>query len=67
MPLFITLVPKKVNPLKMGDFGPISCCNLIYKCITKLLANRLVSCLDILGSPIKQLLSQVEVLLKMCF
>lgn len=45
-----TLVPKKVNPLKMGDFRPISYCNLIYKCITKILANRLVSCLDTLVS-----------------
>jgi hypothetical protein len=47
----ITLVPKKVNPSKMGDFRPISCCNLIYKCITKILANRLVSCLGALISP----------------
>jgi hypothetical protein len=41
----ITLVPKKVNPSKMGDFRPISCFNMIYKCITKILANRLISCL----------------------
>ncbi|KAK3219463.1 hypothetical protein Dsin_013433 [Dipteronia sinensis] len=42
----ITLVPKKVNPSKMRDFRPISCCNLIYKCITKILMNQLVSCLE---------------------
>jgi hypothetical protein len=35
----------------MGDFRPISCCNLIYKCITKLLANRLVPCLEAIISP----------------
>jgi hypothetical protein len=35
----------------MGDFHPISCCNLIYKCITKILANQLVSCLEDLISP----------------
>jgi hypothetical protein len=35
----------------MGDFRPISCCNLIYKCITKILANRLVSYLEDLISP----------------
>jgi hypothetical protein len=35
----------------MGDFRPISYCNLIYKCITKILANRLVSCLEDLISP----------------
>jgi hypothetical protein len=46
----ITLVPKRVNPSKMGDFRPISCCNLIYKCITKILVNRLVSCLGALIS-----------------
>lgn len=49
----ITIVPKKPNPMKMGDFRPISCCNLIYKCITKILANRLVSCLDAIISPIQ--------------
>ncbi|KAK0607989.1 hypothetical protein LWI29_023662 [Acer saccharum] len=47
----ITLVLKKVNPSKMGDFRPISCCNLIYKCITKILANQLVFCLEDLISP----------------
>lgn len=26
----LTLVPKKINPSTMGDFRPISCCNLIY-------------------------------------
>jgi hypothetical protein len=35
----ITLVPKKINPASMGDYRPISCCNFIYKCITKILAN----------------------------
>lgn len=47
----ITLVPKKVNPSRMGDFWPISCCNLIYKCITKILANCLVPCLDAIINP----------------
>lgn len=35
----LTLVPKKKNPASMGDYRPISCCNLVYKCITKILAN----------------------------
>jgi hypothetical protein len=38
----ITLVPKKRNPSVMGDYRPISCCNLVYKTITKILANRLL-------------------------
>jgi hypothetical protein len=38
----ITLAPKKINPSSMGDFRPISCCNVIYKCITKILSNRML-------------------------
>lgn len=38
----INLVPKKKNPTVMGDYRPISCCNLVYKTITKILANRLL-------------------------
>jgi hypothetical protein len=37
----ITLAPKKKNPSSMSDYRPISCCSVVYKCITKILANRL--------------------------
>jgi hypothetical protein len=37
----ITLVPKRKQPAMMGDFRPISCCNIVYKVITKILANQL--------------------------
>lgn len=40
---WITLVPEVPNPSSMTKFRPISCCNVIYKCITKLLANKLQS------------------------
>lgn len=38
----LSSVPKIKNPSTMGDYRPISCCNVIYKCITKILANRLL-------------------------
>lgn len=37
----LALIPKKENSKAMKDFRPISCCNVIYKVISKILANRL--------------------------
>ena len=47
MPLYdinktnIALVPKTNNPQRMTDFRPISLCNVVYRLISKALANRL--------------------------
>lgn len=37
----IALIPKKVCPPSMKNFRPISCCNVIYKCTAKLVANKM--------------------------
>ena len=45
-----TILPMKVNPSAMGNFKPIVCCNVIYKCMTKIISNRMLPLLrDLAG------------------
>ena len=37
----LTLIPKMKSPTHVSDFRPISCCSVIYKCITKLLCEKI--------------------------
>ncbi|KAL0423233.1 UNVERIFIED_CONTAM: Retrovirus-related Pol polyprotein from type-2 retrotransposable element R2DM [Sesamum radiatum] len=47
----LTLIPKVRSPHSADDFRPISCCNVIYKVITKILVCRIREILDLLISP----------------
>lgn len=47
----IALIPKVLNPTTMAQFRPISCCNTIYKCISKLLVSRMKPLMDRIISP----------------
>nr|GFB55370.1 hypothetical protein [Tanacetum cinerariifolium] len=46
----IALVPKMQTPQKVSDFRPIACCNVLYKCISKINTDRINGCLDKLVS-----------------
>ncbi|GJY36038.1 RNA-directed DNA polymerase, eukaryota, reverse transcriptase zinc-binding domain protein [Tanacetum coccineum] len=37
----IALVPKIQTPAKVSDYRPIACCNVIFKCISKILTERI--------------------------
>ncbi|XP_074297021.1 uncharacterized protein LOC141627693 [Silene latifolia] len=47
----VTLIPKVPNPTSVLEFRPIACCNIIYKCIAKLLCARLSEVLPDIISP----------------
>ena len=43
---YICLIPKVKSPQKVTEFRPISLCNVVYRQISKILANRLKRVLD---------------------
>ncbi|KAL0439890.1 UNVERIFIED_CONTAM: hypothetical protein Slati_2472000 [Sesamum latifolium] len=47
----LSLIPKVQNPTLVAEFRPISCCNVLYKVITKIIVQRLSGVLDDLISP----------------
>ncbi|GJT28157.1 putative RNA-directed DNA polymerase, eukaryota, reverse transcriptase zinc-binding domain protein [Tanacetum coccineum] len=48
---YIALIPKVQIPMKVTDYRPISCCNVIFKCISKIIANRIKNSLKVIISP----------------
>ena len=49
----ISLIPKSKNVSSPSDFRPISCCNVIYKVLAKILAGRLAQALQGIISPMQ--------------
>lgn len=57
----ITFIPKKENHFKVNDFRPIIICNVSYKFISKLVANRLRAILPKIISPLQIVFVHIEV------
>ncbi|GJT70898.1 putative RNA-directed DNA polymerase, eukaryota, reverse transcriptase zinc-binding domain protein [Tanacetum coccineum] len=47
----IALIPKVASPYRINDYRLISCCNVMFKCISKIISNRIKESLTYLVSP----------------
>ncbi|GKA99271.1 putative reverse transcriptase domain, reverse transcriptase zinc-binding domain protein [Tanacetum coccineum] len=47
----IALISKVQAPSRINDYQPISCCNVLFKCISNIIANRIKHCLKTLIRP----------------
>nr|GFD07387.1 methylenetetrahydrofolate reductase 1 [Tanacetum cinerariifolium] len=47
----IALIPKIQTPTRVNDYRSISCCNVLFKCISKIIAGRIKGSLKHLISP----------------
>ncbi|GKF07259.1 hypothetical protein Tco_0041483, partial [Tanacetum coccineum] len=47
----IALIPKVHSPARVNDYRLISCCNVLFKCISKIIANRIKESLKRLINP----------------
>ncbi|GKA47142.1 reverse transcriptase domain-containing protein [Tanacetum coccineum] len=46
----IALIPKVTTPMRVNDYRPISCYNVLYKCISRIISNRMKDSLSSLVS-----------------
>ncbi|GKC89451.1 hypothetical protein Tco_1150100 [Tanacetum coccineum] len=46
----IALIPKVTTPMRINDYRPISCYNVLYKCISRIISNRMKESLNSLVS-----------------
>ena len=49
----VVLIPKMAGPESLGNYRPISLCNIVYKIVTKILVARIRPFLDKLVSPLQ--------------